>query len=401
MGRDPERAPVSATHRRQRLLALLDTEGLDAIVATTPENVFYATGFRSVEHPLFHGAEYYAVVTRQGSGLVVPLADVPAALAGAAVDRVECYGRFVFEYAEPPGELGDRVRGIERAVRPTATDALTALLDALGGARKGIGLDEAYVLPPTWATLCEALTSSPRPASALFRRARMVKSPDEVAALTRAARIAEDGIGAVLAMLRAGVTERQAAQVFHAEVVRQGALPYFTVIAIGERSAIPDVIASDHAAVPGALVRFDLGCVVDAYRSDIARTAVIGAPTDKQRRYYAALLEGQSAAIAALAPGRTAGEIFEIAVSAVHRAGLAHYRRTHVGHGIGLEAYDPPTLRAGDPTRLEPGMVFCVETPYYEWGWGGMQVEDLVEITETGHRVLTRSSRALAEVPGR
>lgn len=228
----------------------------------------------------------------------------------------------------------------------------------------------------------------------------MVKSPDEVAALTRAARIAEDGIGAVLSMLRAGITERQAAQVFHAEVVRQGALPYFTVIAIGERSAIPDVLATDHAAVRGALVRFDLGCVVDAYRSDIARTAVIGSPMDRQRRYHAALLAGQSAAIAAMAPGRTAGEIFDIAVSAVHRAGLTHYRRTHVGHGIGLEAYDPPTLRAGDPTVLEPGMVFCVETPYYEWGWGGMQVEDLVEITATGHRVLTRSSRALAEVPG-
>jgi Xaa-Pro aminopeptidase len=69
-----------------------------------------------------------------------------------------------------------------------------------------------------------------------------------------------------------------------------------------------------------------------------------------------------------------------------------------VGHGIGLEAYDPPTLRAGDPTVFEPGMVFCVETPYYEWGWGGMQVEDLVEITDTGHRVLTQSSRVLAEV---
>lgn len=140
---------MSTTHQRQRLLALLDAEGLDALVATTPENVFYATGFQSVEHPLFHGAEYYAVVTRQGSGLVVPLADVPAALAGASVDRVECYGRFVFEYAEPAGGLGDRVREIERAVRPTATDALMELLDALGATRKGIGVDEAYVLPPT------------------------------------------------------------------------------------------------------------------------------------------------------------------------------------------------------------------------------------------------------------
>jgi len=397
LGRDPECTPVNDRSQRDRLLRLLDVESLDALVATTPENVFYATGFRSVEHPLFHGAEYYAVVTRHGSGLVVPLADVPAALAGATVDHVACYGRFVFEYTEAPGDLGDRVREIERAVRPTPLESLTALLHALGPVT-AIGIDEAYVLPPTWTALCDGLPSTPRPAAALFRRARMVKNPDEVSALTRAARIAEDGIGAVLAMLRAGTTEREAAQIFHAEVVRQGALPYFTVIAMGERSAIPDVVPSDHAALPGALVRFDLGCVVDGYRSDIARTAVIGVPTDKQRRYYEALCQGQSAAIAAMAPGRTAGEIFETAVRAVHRAGLGHYRRTHVGHGIGLEAYDPPTLRKGDLTVLEPGMVFCVETPYYEWGWGGMQVEDLVEITDVGARVLTRSSRALAEV---
>jgi Xaa-Pro aminopeptidase len=143
---------MSTAHRRQRLLDLLDAEGLEALVATTPENVFYATGFQSVEHPLFHGAEYYAVVTRQGSGLVVPLADVPAALAGAAVDRVECYGRFVFEYAEGAGELGERVREAARAVRPTAADALTELLHALGARTGAIGLDEAYVLPPTWTT---------------------------------------------------------------------------------------------------------------------------------------------------------------------------------------------------------------------------------------------------------
>src|SRR5262249_46201569 len=132
LGRDPDCTPVNDKNRRDRLLRLLDVEGLDALVATTPENVFYATGFRSVEHPLFHGAEYYAVVTHHGSGLVVPLADVPAALAGATVDHVECYGRFVFEYTEVPGDLGVRVREIERAVRPTPVEALTALLHALG-----------------------------------------------------------------------------------------------------------------------------------------------------------------------------------------------------------------------------------------------------------------------------
>jgi Xaa-Pro dipeptidase len=388
---------MSLAHARRRLREVLDAEGLDALVASTPENVLYATGFASVEHPLFHGAEYYAVVTRAGIGLVVPVADVPAAVAGGSgFDALSCHGRFVFEYADVPGALGERVRALTNTPCATAPDALAQVLRDLGGAGGRIGLDEAYVLPQAWTALSTAIGPPPGPAAVLWRRARMVKSRDEIDALATAARIAEDSVSTVLAMLAPGTTERAAAGVFHAEVVRRGALPYFTVIAMGERSAIPDVVATDQALSVGDLVRFDLGCVVDGYRSDIARSAVLGLPTDKQRRYYGAILEGQSAAIAAIKPGRTASEIFEAAVAAVRTAGLAHYQRTHVGHGIGLEAYDPPTLSAGNATVLEPGMVLCVETPYYEYGWGGIQVEDLVEVTATGAHVLTRSSRELA-----
>jgi Xaa-Pro aminopeptidase len=78
--------------------------------------------------------------------------------------------------------------------------------------------------------------------------------------------------------------------------------------------------------------------------------------------------------------------------------GLPHYQRHHVGHGIGLEPYDPPTINAATTTALEAGMVFCVETPYYEHGWGGVQVEDAVEVTPTGVRMLTRSSQDLAVI---
>ena len=236
------------------------------------------------------------------------------------------------------------------------------------------------------------------PAYQLFRRARMVKSPAEVARLERAARIAEAGIAAVLAMLAPGVTERDAVRAYESEVVRQGASPYFSVITLGERAALADVYPGDRALRPGDLVRFDLGCVWEGYRSDISRTAVLGAPSDKQARYYAAALAGERAAIEAMKPGVPASRLFDVAVRATRAAGIPHYQRHHVGHGIGLEPYDPPTLAPGSDTVLEPGMVFCVETPYYEHGWGGVQVEDAVEVTAAGARMLTRSSRELALV---
>jgi len=384
-------------HQRQRLLGVLDAEGLDALVATTPENLFYVTGFRSISHAIFRGAELYGVFARGGTGLVVPSIDTAGVAAdGIACDRVACYGKFFFEYAETPGEAGEKIRRWTREPAPSAADALAAVLADLGVAGRRVGLDEANLFAPAWARLAERLASTTLvPAYQLLRRARMVKSPTEVARLERAARIAEDGVAAVLAMLVPGVTEREAVMVYEQEVVRCGASPYFSVITMGERAALADVYPSLRALRPGDLVRFDLGCVSEGYRSDISRTAVLGAPTEKQARYYAAALAGERAAIDAMKPDVPVSRIFDIAVRVAREAGISHYQRHHVGHGIGLEPYDPPTIAPGNDTVLEPGMVFCVETPYYEHGWGGVQVEDAVEVTARGARRLTHSSPEL------
>jgi len=262
-----------------------------------------------------------------------------------------------------------------------------------------VGLDEGNLFAPTWKRVEERLAGTTLvPAYQMFRQARMVKAPDEVAALEKAALIAEDGIAAVLGMLRPGVTEREAARVYEQAVVGKGAEPFFTVVTIGERAALADVYPTDRALRPGDLVRFDLGCLVGPYRSDISRTAVLGTPTEKQARYYAAILAGERAAIAAMKPGVPVSQLFDLAVRVTRENGLPHYQRHHVGHGIGLEPYDPPTINATTHTALEPGMVFCVETPYYEHGWGGVQVEDAVEITAGGSRTLTRSSQDLAVI---
>jgi Xaa-Pro dipeptidase len=387
-------------HRRQRLTAVLEAEALDALVATTPENVYYVSGLRSISHALFRGLELYAVFTRRGTGLVIPFIDTTGVAADRiAVDHVACYGTFFFEYADDPGEIGRRIREWTRAPAAGADDALAGVLGDLGALGGRVGLDEGNLFAPTWRRLEERLAGTGlAPAYQLFRRARMVKAPDEVAALERAALIAEDGIAAVLGMLRPGVTEREAAQVYEQEVVRRGAQPFFTVVTMGERAALADVHPSDRALRPGDLVRFDLGCQVGPYRSDIARTAVLGPPTDKQARYYAAILAGERAAIAAMKPGVPVSQLFEIAVRVTRERGLPHYQRHHVGHGIGLEPYDPPTINATTHTALEPGMVFCVETPYYEHGWGGLQVEDAVAVTAGGVRRLTRSSQDLVVI---
>ena len=386
------------SHVKARLTAVLDAEGLDAIVATTTENLYYMTGFRSISHALFRGLELYGVFTRRGTGLVVPFIDTTGVAADEiAVDHLACYGKFFFEYADDPGAVGQKIRQWTAAPAASPADALAAVLGDLGVLGGRVGLDEANVFPATWRRLEERLAAATLiPGYQLLRGARTVKSADEVARLERAALIAEDGIAAVLGMLKDGVTEHEAAHVYEQEVLRRGASPFFTVVTIGERAALADVYPSERALRPGDLVRFDLGCVYQSYRSDISRTAVLGRPTDKQARYYAGVLAGERAAIAAMKPGVLVSDIFDVAVRVTRESGIPHYQRHHVGHGIGLEPYDPPTINAATRTALEPGMVFCVETPYYEHGWGGVQVEDAVEITATGARRLTRSSQDLA-----
>ena len=384
-------------HVKERLIRVLDAEGLDALVATTPENLQYVTGFRSIAHALFRGLELYGVFTRRGTGLVIPFIDATGVSAdGITVERLACYGKFFFNYAEPPGAVGARVRDITSRPAAGPGEALREVLGDLGALGRRIAIDEGGVFPATWSRLAGQLAGTTLgPGYAHFRSARMVKSATEVARLERAALIAEDGIAAVVGMLEPGVTEREAATVFEQEVLRKGAQPFFTVVTMGERAALADVYASDRALRRGDLVRFDLGCVYQGYRSDISRTAVLGPPSDKQRRYYDAARDGEIAAIAAMKPGVPVSEIFETAMRVTRERGMPHYERHHVGHGIGLEPYDPPTINAATHTQLEPGMVFCVETPYYEHGWGGVQVEDAVEVTAGGVRRLTRSSQEL------
>jgi Xaa-Pro aminopeptidase len=158
---------------------------------------------------------------------------------------------------------------------------------------------------------------------------------------------------------------------------------------------LPAAPVSDRALRPGELVRLDVGAVREGYHADVTRTAVAGAPDARQEMVFETVLGGLEAAIHAVRPGVTAGEVFAAAVDKTRAGGLPRYDRHHVGYGIGLDAREAPVLEAGSPAVLEPGMVLRLETPYYEHGWGGVQVKDTVLVTRSGPRVMNRSRRGL------
>jgi Xaa-Pro aminopeptidase len=206
-------------------------------------------------------------------------------------------------------------------------------------------------------------------------------------------------VAAAIDAATVGMTERDLAAVVNGVIVAGGGEPRFAVATAGPRSAFADAYPSDRRLTPGDLVRFDVGCIVEGYWSDIGRTAVVGEPDRVQAERYAAILDGEEQQLARVRAGVPAAELFKLAVDTVEKGGISPYRRQHCGHGIGLEVYEPPIVNASTETLLEEGMTFCFETPYYVVGWGGMMVEDTLVVTADGHRRFTVTDRGLRIIP--
>ncbi|MDR7523425.1 MAG: Xaa-Pro peptidase family protein [Armatimonadota bacterium] len=387
--------------------ALMAASELDALVATTYQNVYYASGFWSFSQPILRTTQVYAVLPRgapERVAVAFPAAEADmAAEAPPQAATLIPFGTFYVERgaASPDGDGDARLLQLtlDTAPCPSPVAALVAALDAAGVIAGRVGVDETAMAAEV---LEQVRAQRPMitfvPAASLWRAIRAVKTTEEIARLQRAARITEDAVEAALQAAAAGVTERAMAQVFEQALLAGGARPLFTVIAFGSHAAYPNAQPGRRRLAPGDLIRFDVGCRYEGYCSDIARTAVFGVPSPRQVATYQALLDGEEAALAAIRAGVSAEAVFEAAVRCVRDNGLSHYRRHHVGHGVGLEIYDEPLLAPGQTAVLEAGMVLEVETPYYEVGFGGLQVEDTVLVTDDGCRLLTVGDRSLRQL---
>jgi Xaa-Pro dipeptidase len=394
---------VSVLLNRARAQQVLGSAGVDVVVGTTHANVRYLTGYAGFGQRLMPVTQVYAVArldALEAPVLVLPLGELDM-VAQFPLDgvRLSPYGRFVLEAPPdgPPlqGELSRYAEVAAEAGGGTALEALTAALDSCGRSAC-IGLDERGIAPLLRDALRERYGARLVDGAALVDQVRMLKTPEEVRRLRRATEVIEAAYEAALKTAREGMTESELALAMDCETMRLGCEPVFTVIGFGERSALPNAIPGGRRLRPGDIVRFDIGCRSDGYYSDIARTAVFGPASERQRRYYDAILEGEERAIEEVRPGVPASQVFATAVEATRQAGIPHYDRHHAGHGIGLYLYDLPLLNQSTETPLEEGMVLEVETPYYELGFGGLQVEDTVLVTDSGYQRLTRTSSRLA-----
>ena len=248
---------------------------------------------------------------------------------------------------------------------------------------------------------CEALSKvGLHPYAIDVAAVRRIKDPEEIAAIARAASIADRALSDVIGLIDVGVTELDVRDELDYRMRRLGAdgPSYDTIVAAGTRhAAIPHHHPTSYAFVEGDPVVIDVGALVDGYHSDMTRTFVVGEPSTEFSRWYRLLSAAQRSALDTVRAGVECRD-----VDAAARRALGDDTQWFVhgtGHGVGLDIHEEPFLNTSSATRLASGEVVTVEPGLYRVGLGGVRIEDLVVVGSDGADVLTSFPKELLCLP--
>ncbi|AEI41208.1 M24 family metallopeptidase [Paenibacillus mucilaginosus] len=352
-----------ALDRVHRLRELLDEKGIPALFITNATNRTYMTGFT--------GSSGYVLITASRAVLLTD-----------------------FRYMTQAPQQAPGYEVVEHA--PKVAETVKDIL-----AREGItrlGFEASDLSFSAYRSYAEGLSPVELlPTEGLVETLRMVKDEGELAVMQEAADLADRTFTHILDFLKPGVKELDIALEIEMFVRRNGAAStsFETIVASGERSALPHGKASEKPFGNNEFVKLDYGAYYKGYCSDITRTVVLGTPSDKHREIYGIVLEAQMAALEAIRPGMTGREADAVARDIITKYGYGDHFGHGLGHGLGMEVHESPRLSKLGDTVLKPGMTVTVEPGIYLPGFGGVRIEDDIVITDQGNRRLTHSGKDL------
>jgi Xaa-Pro aminopeptidase len=353
-----------------RLVRAMREAGLDAIIAISPENFAYVTGFLSPTQPLMRWRHAMALVTADGQTALVSVDMEQSTIRAKAAPGTEIAVWHEFQFDAMP-VLSDLLRKHK-----------------LGASRIGIEMD--YLPAGDFTALVELLPQTRFvPAQRLLSRLREIKTPAEIEILRRLSRLADRSITDAYHAVGAGSTEMDIAAALTRGVYAQGA-EYFKlmIVATGERSVFPNVGPTARVLTKGDVCRVEIFPLIAGYHAGVCRTAAIGAAPPQADRIWANLTACKHLLLDAIKPGASTKKIYEL-----YRKKLAELDLppiSFVGHGIGLHLHEDPYLGPTEDQPLEAGMVLGIEPLVYETGFGfGMQNKDMLLVTQGGCEILS------------
>lgn len=355
--------------RMQQLYAHLDNQQIEAMLITSPKHVYYLTGFATDPHERFLGL---LLARGEEPALLVPALDYEAAASATGMARIHTH-----------------------ADTDNAYDVLSKLVPT---SVRTLGVEKDDLSVTRFEALAVAIgAESYMDVGGPLREMRAMKSPDEVARMRHAARLVEDTLRAGVARAKPGVTEIELVAELEYQMKKLGAQgPSFdTMVLTGAKSALPHGKPDATPIREGDLLLFDLGVFADGYASDITRTFAVGDISDEAKRIYAAVLEANGRAIEAIRPGITLGSLDRTARAVIESAGFGPYFMHRLGHGLGLDIHEYPSVHGLNEDLVRAGLAFTVEPGIYVPGVGGVRIEDDVVATEDGVDVLTTFPKEL------
>ncbi|WP_261663834.1 M24 family metallopeptidase [Deinococcus sp. Marseille-Q6407] len=343
----------------EQVRSALAGRGLQALWVTDPANVRYLSGFT---HP------------DDGRVLVTP-----------AEVLLYTDSRYTVQAKE------DAEEGVQ-VVIASPLSALEQAAPKVAGLK--VGIEAANLTVAGLERLQSAWQAQFHPTEGLVEELRLYKTDAEISGIRAAQDLADRVFGEVRPMIKAGVRELDVAIALEQGLRQAGATSAFDVIvASGVRGALPHGAASDKVIEDGDLVTVDFGANLNGYNSDMTRTVAVGEPSAELQRIYTAVLAAEEAAVAAIRPGMQAGDLDAVARDLLAEHGLAEAFAHSLGHGVGLVVHENPRLARGSEDVLQPGMVITIEPGAYIEDLGGVRIEDLVLVTESGYEVLSHSPK--------
>ena len=343
--------------RLKKLRVELKRRSLGSLLVTNETNVRYLSGFRG------------------GDSLVIITPDSQFFLTDS-------------RYIE---EAGDSLEGFTMVEVTTSTyDCLSEIVKK--NRIKKIGFDSMN-LPYE---VAKRLAGRIRPARLvstknIIENLRTVKDLKEIEAIKRSVDVTRRVLKKVALKIRPGISERSISDAIECEFIQRGArIAFETITACGRNCSKPHAHATKDRIASNDAVMLDIGCRLDLYNSDMTRMVFIGKVKDKIKEIYSIVRAAQSAAIEKIRPGAKISEIDLAGRGYIARKGYGKFFGHSLGHGIGMDVHEEPSISKRNDNILKSGMVFTIEPAIYLPKFGGVRVEDMVLVTDKGCEVLTR-----------
>lgn len=344
---------------------LLDND-LDSFLVTNPQNCFYLSGFT--------GTAGVLLITKKNNYLITDFRYIEQAEKEAALFKIIKYANNLYE------TLYNLIKKEN-------------LLN-LGFEAENVSFNQYQLI------LRELKGINLVPEKKLIENLRVIKDKEEVQKIKKAVEITDEAFNYILTKIKPGIREIDIATELEIFMRKQGAsgTSFATIVASGERSALPHGVASEKIVEKGNFITLDFGCIYNNYCSDMTRTIVIGKPSRKQREIYEIVLEAQKLALEKIRAGEKACNIDTISRKYIESKGYGEFFGHGLGHSVGLDIHESPSLSPRDSTILKSNMTITVEPGIYLPQWGGVRIEDLVVVSEVGIENLTRSPKELISI---